>query len=172
MITEQEKKLILDLALGKISKDLFLKQYPVDLKNDRSYVLKLFEIAYEQKNADVLEYALLIQGYFDEPKDKIITIWRKCLTENWHHLHEHFVDLLSYYKNPIDIDLFYQISLTKFDYRDYDESESLAVKCIWVLGNIGNQKAIDKLKLLTKSDNQIIKENAEQQLKRLGQSNI
>jgi hypothetical protein len=170
MITEIEKKLILDLATGRISKEAFFKEYPVDLSTNVNYALALFENAHKEKDNDLLEYALLLNGYVDITKNRntYIEIWRQLLREEWHTQHEHLVDILSYYKDPKDIDLFYEIALTKFDYRDYDDSESLAVKCIWTLGNIGTEGAKVKLELLAKSDNKIIKDNAVQQLKRLG----
>ncbi|WP_145973675.1 hypothetical protein [Phytobacter massiliensis] len=54
----------------------------------------------------------------------------------------------------------------KFDYLDFDDSYALAVKCIWALGDIATKESFEKLKLLSKSNNTVIKENACHQLKK------
>ena len=43
----------------------------------------------------------------------------------------------------------------------------IAAKCIWALGEIRTVEAKEKLKLLTQSNNKIIKENALMQLERI-----
>lgn len=58
----------------------------------------------------------------------------------------------------------YTTSQTQFEYLDYDEAYALAVKCIWVLGDINTFESKEKLKLLSDFENPIIKENTIYQL--------
>jgi hypothetical protein len=69
-------------------------------------------------------------------------------------------------KDPDTVDCLYRAALKAFPYLDYDESHSLAVKYIWALRAINTPHAIEELKLLAKSDNPIISENAVRLLNR------
>ncbi|CDG89183.1 HEAT repeat domain-containing protein [Xenorhabdus bovienii] len=71
-----------------------------------------------------------------------------------------------HYEFLFSVDALYQVSNFELDYLDFDDSYALAVKCIWGLGDIGTPEALEKLKILSISDNEIIKENAINQLKR------
>lgn len=54
----------------------------------------------------------------------------------------------------------------ELDYLDYDDSYSLAVKCIWALGAIGTDNSRDRLKKLASSGQKIVEEAAAHQLNR------
>jgi len=48
------------------------------------------------------------------------------------------------------------MAITEHPYLEYDEAKALAVKCIWALGALGSAEAVEKLKLLARSNNFII----------------
>ena len=59
------------------------------------------------------------------------------------------------------------MAITEHPYLEYDEAKALTVKCIWALGALGSAEAVEKLKLLARSNNFIISDNAERQLSRV-----
>jgi len=78
--------------------------------------------------------------------------------------HEDIASLLQGIRSPGSIDELYKTALTRFDYLDYDDSYSLARKCIHALGDINTAESKEKLAMLAGSGIPIIKEAAEKQL--------
>ncbi|WP_338804667.1 hypothetical protein WDV76_04965 [Xenorhabdus griffiniae] len=97
---------------------------------------------------------------------KCIHILNELILAQWHYKHEDLARLLHKYRKPSSVDALYKVSTFELEYLDFDDSYALAVKCIWGLGDIGTPEALKKLKILSISDNKIIKENALNQLKR------
>ena len=63
------------------------------------------------------------------------------------------------------VDSLYKAILIKFEYLNY--TDALAIKCIWALGDINTLESKEKLELLSKSKDKVIRKNAIQQLKQL-----
>ena len=165
-MTNEEKKLVEDLMKNSISKSEFLKLFQIDIKKDNDYLLSLLEKAYNENNADDIEDILFISFSFSLFSKIFVNILNKLIVEEWHYKHEDIARILQKLKDPKSVEYLYEATLSSYEYLDYDESYALAVKCIWALGDINNEFAIEKLKLLSKSDNTIIKENAINQLNR------
>lgn len=55
----------------------------------------------------------------------------------------------------------------RLPFLEFDEAFALAVKCIWALGDINTPESREKLRLLSQSDNEIIRDNAINQLNRI-----
>jgi hypothetical protein len=155
----------MELSLGSISKDEFLRCYPFDVEKDSSHVRKFLQDAYLLKDADEFEYALLLGFSFDFDIESV-PILNNLIVEDWHFKHEDIARLLQGFKDSSSIDVLYQTALERYDYLDYDDSYALAVKCIWALGSINTGSSREKLKQLTSSTNQIISDAAEKQLQR------
>jgi len=145
----------------------FLINFTVDVTKKPKYVLQLLKTAYYEKNASDVEYCLALMDLFNLVSNDYSLIFIKLLAVDWHTSHENIVNNLQKLKLPETIDCLYSTALKPLDYLEYDESFSLAVKCIWALGEINNQKAKEKLELLTKSSNKVIKNNALIQLENI-----
>jgi len=152
--------------VSQIKKD-FIRDFPVDVRKKPQYIIQLLEIAYCEKNADDVEYALIIAGSFDLITTEYQYILLKLLEADWHFKHENIAEIFQKLKIPDTVEYLYKTALTQFEYLEFDEFFALAVKCIWALGDIRTDEAIKKLKLLAQSDNEIIKENALNQLQRI-----
>lgn len=163
-MTTEEKKLILNLSLNLITKDAFFSQYPEDLIANKDYVLDELKKAYTEKNADDVEYSLLLGFLLKTFSNKYEEILCKLLSESWHYKHEDIVLILQDLKSAKCIDVLYETVFKKFNYLSYDNTYSLARKCIHALGDINTDYSKEKLKLLAMSDIPIIKEKAEKQL--------
>ena len=142
----------------------FLKEFPVDIIDNPEYVLQLLERAYFEKNGDDVEFAFIIAGNFNLVNENYLDMMIKLMKEDWHVTHECIASYMQQLKSPKTIDCLYEAALTDFPYLEFDEAYALAVKCIWALGEINTPESYEKLKLLTQSNNEIIKENAIYQL--------
>lgn len=81
----------------------------------------------------------------------------QLLDEKWHISEEDIISVLELIKDPKSVNKLYEVAL---DVPDYDEMRAIAKKCIWALSAVNTPEAVQKLKLLTKVDDPIIKENA------------
>jgi len=85
----------------------------------------------------------------------------QLLDEKWHTSEEDIISILELIKDPKSVDKLYEVAL---DVPDYDDMRAIAKKCMWVLSAINTSEAVQKLKMLAKSDDLIIKDNAAFQL--------
>lgn len=163
-MTEQEKKLILDLSLKSISEEDFFHQFRINIDSIQSYVLEQLQKAYAGKNPDDVSYSLLLGFFFKTFSLDYENVLSKLIEEDWHYKHEDIALILQTLKSPKSVDALYNTALREFKYLGYDDTFSLARKCIHALGDINTEYAREKLQMLAQSDIPIIKEKAEKQL--------
>jgi hypothetical protein len=108
-------------------------------------------------------YALVL-GFVFRLSREWAPVLCKLMEEDWHHSYENIASALQNIRAPSTVDCLYRAALRKHDHLAYDNSEALAVKCIWALHDIGTSEAVEKLKLLSQSASAPIRERA---LKRL-----
>lgn len=123
------------------------------------------EIALNRKDFDAVDLFLYF-GSVVKYEYKCISILNELILSKWHYKHEDLALILQHYQQASSVNPLYQASSLNLDYLDFDDSYALAVKCIWALGDIGTQEALEKLEILSNSDNDIIKANAIKQLNR------
>jgi hypothetical protein len=162
-MTPEERQLVIDLALGRISEDDFLMRFPANPRKQPAYVKQALEDADRSRDAVDAECAMLLGFRFGFPPDTG-DILCKLLQADWHMQHENIASALQKLKDPQCVEALYETALKQFAYLDYDESYALAVKCIWALKAIDTPEAIEKLELLAQSDNPIISKNARRRL--------
>lgn len=165
-MTENERQLIINLTLKKISKDEFLEKYHVNVEIDKEHILHLLMEGLKNKNADDIEYTLLLAFYFGCSKKYTNTLCELIL-KKWHFQHENIAKMLQKLKDPLSVNYLFKAAMAEYDYLAYDDSNSLAVKCIWALGDINTSSSRDKLTLLANSDTPRIKKSALHQLDRI-----
>ncbi|NQX48216.1 hypothetical protein HQN87_23085 [Paenibacillus tritici] len=165
-MTNTEIEVVKKLMRKSITKTEFLQDFTVDVTQNSGYVLMLLERAYNRKIANEVEYSLFIAFSFNLFNEDYVEIACKLIESHWHFQHENLAMILQRLKSPASIEYLYRAAVTQFDYLDFDEAYALAVKCIWALGDINTEDSRGKLKLLTESENEIIRENAVKQLER------
>ncbi len=165
-MTTEQKNIITELYFSKISKEEFLKQYPVDFTKDKKHILLSVKEAYHNKNANELDLALTLI-IFDTTiadSDEFVELLCLLLPERCHPQHENIVTMLQNIKSPKSIDALYDTALTVFDSVTYMDTYALARKCIHALGDINTEESKAKLKLLAQSNIPIIRHKAKKQL--------
>lgn len=165
-MNDNDRKLILDLVLDNISTQKFLEKFPENIMSDPNCMEKLLASAYNEKNPDDVEYALMIAYKFNLITERYVDILCNLLESDWHYKHEDIARTLQELKSPKSIESLYRTALTKFDYLEYDNSYALARKCTWALGDINTNEAKKKLELLAESDDEEISNYAIKQLNR------
>jgi hypothetical protein len=88
----------------------------------------------------------------------------QLLDEKWHISEEDIISVLELIKDPKSVDKLYEVAI---NIPEYDEMRAIAKKCMWALSAIRTPQAIQKLRMLEKADDPIIKENAAFQLEQL-----
>jgi len=167
-MTKEERELLRKLTIRDVTPEIFTKNFTVDITKNPGYIRELLEVAYFQKEAYDVEYLLIAMFYFHLFYiEEFIEILCKLMKESWHFQHENIASIFQDMKSPKTIDCLYVAALTQFEYLEFDEAFALAVKCIWALGDINTPESKDKLRLLSQSENEIIRDNAINQLNRV-----
>jgi hypothetical protein len=145
-----KKRLIFSLAQGVLSEDSFITQFGANPRATPDIVLAELEQASADRSADSVQCALVLAFRFGLSR-KWAPVLCKLMEEDWHHSHEDIAEALQDIRVPSTVDYLYRAALRKHDYLAHNDSESLAVKCIWALHDIGTNEAVEKLKLLSQS---------------------
>jgi hypothetical protein len=168
-MTSEERTLILDLCLERISESEFLARFPVNPRTEPGYITHELQNALQTRDAAAVECATLL-GFRYGFSSESAGILCELILADWHNQHENIAMALQQLRDPATVDCLYEAASMTFAYLDYDESHALAVKCIWALSAINTALAIERLRLLAQSGNPIIRENARRRLLSLDRS--
>lgn len=163
---ERERNLIVALATGRMSEAEFCRELPTTPDEAIRLSLRIFTTALRERDPVGVESGLILGhrfGFGSEHFDLLVELAH----ETWHQSHEDVVDALATFRSPSSVETLVQTALSTFDYLDYDESYALGVKCIWALGEIESESAVNGLGRLRKSSNSILESEATAQLVRL-----
>ncbi|WP_029758162.1 HEAT repeat domain-containing protein [Fusobacterium nucleatum] len=162
-MTKEEKKFVLNLNYQD------LREY--FLLNLNKLLKFLEEIRIEnngEETADIIE--ILISVGFSIKDILENTYFQKILCklskDKNHYQHENIALVFEELHSPKLIDCVYDLAIAKFDYMEYDEFFNIARKCTYALGYTNTPKAKEKLELLAKNENELIREYAIKQLNR------
>jgi hypothetical protein len=171
-MTPQQRQLVQDLVIvppsgqRRISKEAFATQFPEALEGD-SVSVALLARACHDRSAEDLQCALIVGFAFHfspRHEDLLCSLARA----DWHVSHEDVIAALGKIKATSDkaVDALYEATRMSLPYLAYDDSKALAVKAIWALGKIPGTYAEAKLQRLAGSEDPILRQNAELQLKK------
>ncbi|WP_293308482.1 hypothetical protein [Pedobacter sp. UBA5917] len=160
--------LVKKLYSGTIVKEEFVKLYFNGKIPSEHDILDLIAYAISIKDSRLIEevVVLLYTGYFKT--ESFLLVLCGLLSAHWHIKHEDIVTLLKEIKSPKAVNCLYSAVELRFAYLDYDDTYQFARKCIKALSVIGDENAVEKLKLLTNSKIPIIGEYAERELRNKG----
>jgi len=164
-MTEEIKSLIQLLALRKINEQEFLSTYFKGKQPNKEYCLKLLKDGLSNNETEKIEEALIVMSVANFNDDVFSEALCVLLSKDWHYSHEVIAMLLKNIKDPSTVNGLYYATELQFEYLNYDDTFQFARKCIKALAAIGNENAIDKLRLLTKSNIHIISEYAKKELR-------
>ena len=168
-----------------LSKDLFLRYFGNKITQDELYVsigvkdaefeqfllIKMI-LAYKQEDSEMIEY-LIFTIFLAEDELNIssfLDILNKLILCKWHEKHEDIVFLLQKIRDSESVECLYQAIFLRPAYLKWDDNYSFERKCIHAIAKCGNQEAVNKLKLLVTSNNEIIRLCTERQLQKVQNS--
>ena len=162
-MTKEEKKFILSSNRGE------LKEY--FLKSPQKLLKFLEEIRLEnisEETADIIHILifLIVAGEFYLKNDNFNEILCKLSKDKNHYEHENIALIFENLYSPKLINCVYNLAIMELDYMEYDEFFNIARKCTYALGYTNTPKAKEKLELLVKNENELIREYAIKQLNR------
>ena len=162
MIVE-EREMILNLSYEELIEKF---------KNEPQKVIKFL---HEEQKKDVgndTEYIIeklitliIIEDYYLED-DSFNESLIELAYNKRHRKHEDLAFLLERKHSPKLINCVYDLAVMELDYMKEDEFFNIARKCTYALGYTNTPKAKEKLELLAKNENELIREYAIKQLNR------
>lgn len=152
---------------GKMSDKRLLSNFLCTKEELPKKITGFFNKAIQEKNARNIEAYIYLVSAFNLYCQELTDIFSGLILEDWHERHEDIAGILQRMKDPKSVDALFQAIYKQYDYLNYDDSYSFEVKCIWALGDIGDNAAKEKLSCLSESGNEIISENAKKQLQRI-----
>ena len=164
-MTIKEREMILNLSYQEL-KEKF--------KNEPQKVIKFLRD--EQKKVigndlvhiiEILTSLILIiiEDYYLED-DSFNEFLIELAYDKRHRQHEDLAFLLEKKHSPKLINRVYDLAVMELDYMKEDEFFNIARKCTYALGYTNTPKAKEKLELLAKNENELIREYAIKQLNR------
>ena len=108
---------------------------------------------------------IIIEDYYLED-DSFNELLIEFIYDKKHHKHEDLAFLLEKKHSPKLINRVYDLAVMELDYKKEDEFFNRARKCTYALGYTNTPKAKEKLELLAKNENELIREYAIKQLNR------
>ena len=156
---------IKEYLAGRMSISEFVESIPQKTFSFTDKIIDLLERTYIEKNAGNVEL-LTIAASEDGVSNKYSDVLCKLLKEDWHEKQEDIIMLLEEIRDPNTVDC---ISASVFHKMRWDDEGyySLGLKCIWALGAIGSEKAIERLEELARSDVEFIRDTAIKQLQHI-----
>lgn len=165
-VSEHERRLILDLLMGRVSEDDFYRDLPCKPGEASELGLAMLRRAVEERDPVGVEFGLYL-GHRFGISQKYLDVLLLLAGENWHERHEDVIDGLAKLDSPESVDVFYRAALVKHPYLEYDEAYALGVKCIYALGKIQTLEAVVRLGELLRSGNSVLESEAGAQLARI-----
>ena len=156
----------------KISEEEFLKIIEKLISDDKDCLIRDLKEGFKNKDSKRIEFLVLAISIIDGKLscfclNDYLDILNNLLVENWHNKHEDLVYLLERIHDSKSIDFLIKAMNLDLDYLSWDDNYSFERKIIHAIYHIGGKKAHEYLDYLCLSSNQIIKETAMKQLKKI-----
>lgn len=146
----EQRKLLVDYLMGRISYGSFLEQSGVDPASEPGFVEVALREAMVAHDAVALDYALSLFFRFEPITVEVALILAELVVQPWHHSHQNIALALQDLRAAETADALAAAALMKPDYLDFDDSHAFARKCTWALADIGTPKARRHLESLSR----------------------
>jgi HEAT repeat protein len=149
MLGEEQRSIIMQLTTGTLGRSEFERLFLCEPANEPARTVALLERAHVDRNADDVDYALLLAHTVGLTAAHV-PILNQLLLEPWHQKHEDIASVLQRLQDPRGVESLYTAAQATHAYLDYDEVFGLARKCTWALAKIGTPEALESLRRLAK----------------------
>lgn len=167
-MTEQEIKLLITVMSGRLSRENFYRQFPVDIRKSKGYVISEVRNAMAKGDTEQLERAIFLIWLSGVDKDFVDILNELVINPN-HRSHQVVAMAIQDVKSPSSVPFIKKALQSNFDYLQYTCSESGAIAkwFSWALYSIGTKEAIDLLKEYAKSEDDGIRKEMNYRLSKI-----
>jgi len=167
-MTEIETQLLAEFDYGIISKEVFLKNFPVDIQNNPNYIKEEVSAAIRNGDNDTLQMTINLI-WLSGDTSEFVDLLNELLINPNHQSHQQIAKTLQDIRSPTTIPFVKKALDTNFDYLEYtcSDSEIIAKWFSWLLFSIGTKDAIDLIKEYSNSNNEGIRKEMLYRLKKL-----
>ena len=158
-MTESIKSAIKKYLKRELSKEAFLAITQTEIGSSIEDFRNYFARIIQSKNADDLEYGLVLLFAIEEDNN-LTDLLNKLLLEPWHREYEQLAHLLQRRKRPESIPFLKEAMQNKYEYLESYETgtRQFINQCGHALKSIGTDAAIHVIKEVSKSDDPILKD--------------
>ncbi|WP_243374137.1 hypothetical protein [Geotalea sp. SG265] len=168
---QHQKDSVLALCAKSIEPAEFFERYGITPDEVGDEVKRILSNALESRDAEEVEYALMLGFCFSFP-DKILPLIHDLLGADWHESHENMISILQDRKHPSSVEFIRRAALLKpeLQYLEYDDYGAYYKKCMWALQAIGTEEAIEAIKSFASAEDPILAREARYRLENFKQS--
>ena len=163
-MTIKEREMILNLSYQELIEkfknepQILIKFLREEQKNDKFQSIRIID--------KLISLIMIIIEDYHLEDDSFNELLIEFIYDKKHHKHEDLAFLLEKKHSPKLINRVYDLAVMELDYKKEDEFFNIARKCTYALGYTNTPKAKEKLELLAKNENELIREYAIKQLNR------
>ena len=163
-MTIKEREMILNLSYQELIEkfknepQILIKFLREEQKNDKFQSIRIID--------KLMSLIMIIIEDYHLEDDSFNELLIEFIYDKKHHNHEDLAFLLERKHSPKLINRVYDLAIMELDYMKEDEFFNIARKCTYALGYTNTPKAKEKLELLAKNENELIREYAIKQLNR------
>src|SRR5262245_20914461 len=121
-MSPEQKRLIFDLANGRITRVAFLHDFPF-VGDGSELAIKLLEACIDQRDVEGVELALAV-GFVFGFSPAHAAILKGLVLAGWHHSHEDVVFALDQLRDGAAVDVLYEATQIVPDYLAFDENRA------------------------------------------------
>lgn len=162
-VPEDEKLAILAVVTGQVNETEFVESFSY---NPSERALHWLREGLTARDNLAIELALHLGLRFGL-KAEMTPILKQLTTAGWHQRHEDVAEALGRLAQPGSEAALYTLATTEFDYRAYDDSQSLGRRCIRALERVATPEAASKLRDLVRGSDPILRHEAARALERI-----
>ena len=161
-MTIKEREMILNLSYQELIEkfknepQILIKFLREEQKNDKFQSIRIID--------KLISLIMIIIEDYHLEDDSFNELLIEFIYDKKHHNHEDLAFLLERKHSPKLINRVYDLAIMELDYMKEDEFFNIARKCTYALGYTNTPKAKEKLELLAKNENELIREYAIKQL--------
>jgi len=157
-MTDKERELIFEVRTRHLTLVEFYRQFPVDIRKSKEYVVAEIKNAIEKKDIEELELAISLI-WLSEPDKQFTDILNELLINRNHRSHQFVTKTIQDIKSPSSVPFIRQVLQSNFDFLEYtcSESDAIAKWFSWALYSIGTEEALEVMREYSKSEDEGIR---------------
>lgn len=168
-MTDKDKQLLAELDYGIITRDIFLKNFSIDIKNNPDFVREEVRAAIESKDPEEIQTTLSLIWVSGDILRHVNLLNQLLINPN-HKSHQLIAKALQDHSpSPTTIPFVRKALESNFAYLEYTCSESSAIAkwFSWLLYLIGTKEAIDLMQEYSNSGDEGIANEMRYRLKKI-----